>query len=177
MHSWPHGPARIAVHSGATIVTGATYHKEPIFKGDSGLIVLQDSIFRHCHALNWSLQAWAVFPNHYHIVVHAPPQGNLAILMKRIHASSAKAINERDQRIRRMVWYRYWDTQITYERSYLARLNYVHNNPVKHGVAKCAEEYPYCSMGWFKTQGDRPFVESVLSFDTSQVKVYDDFLV
>src|SRR6185295_13265442 len=34
----------------------------------------------------------------------------------------------------RQVWYNFWDTKLTFENSYLARLNYVHQNPVKHGL-------------------------------------------
>jgi len=31
------------------------------------------------------------------------------------------------------LWYEFWDTHLTFEKSWLARLNYVHQNPVKHG--------------------------------------------
>ena len=74
-----------------------------------------------------------------------------------------------------MVWYRAWDTRLSYERSYLTRLAYVHNNPVRHGLVQDAQEYPWCSARWFADRADRPFYKSVMSFKTDRVNVYDDF--
>ncbi len=75
----------------------------------------------------------------------------------------------------RRVWYRSRPARLTYERAYLARLAYVMWNPAKHGLAADPEAYPWCSMSWFKRQGHLPFVQTVLSFDTSCVNVEDEF--
>lgn len=75
----------------------------------------------------------------------------------------------------RNVWYRAWDTRLSFEKSYLARLAYVHKNPVKHGLVDNAEDYPYCGAKWFAENANRPFYETVMSFKTDRVNVYDDF--
>jgi hypothetical protein len=41
--------------------------------------------------------------------------------LNQIHATSS-----------RRVMYEFWDTHLTFEKSWLARLNCVHQNPVKH---------------------------------------------
>ena len=41
--------------------------------------------------------------------------------------------------------------------SLLARLNYVHNNPVHHGIVPAARQYPWCSASWFENSADRLF--------------------
>jgi len=38
--------------------------------------------------------------------------------------------------------YEFWDTRLTFEKSWLARLNYVHQNAVKHELVSIANEYP-----------------------------------
>ena len=157
------------------MITASTHEKLPLFKGDHRLALLQDCIFRHCDSLGWKLQAWAIFPNHYHLITFTPEDPNLKALIKRIHGSSANELNRLDKCTGRKVWYRYWDTQLTYEKSYLARLAYVHQNPVRHGVTNRAENYPYCSMTWFLTNGDEAFRSTVLSFKTDTVNVNDDF--
>ena len=75
----------------------------------------------------------------------------------------------------RKVWFNSWDTRLTYEKSYMARLAYVHQNPVKHGVVKMARDYRWCSAAWFEQNSERPFVETVLSFPIDKVNVRDDF--
>jgi putative transposase len=36
--------------------------------------------------------------------------------------------------------YEFWDTHLTFEKSWLARLHYVHHNPVHHGLAAVASD-------------------------------------
>ena len=48
------------------------------------------------------------------------------------------------------IWQRgFSDVRITSEASFRAHQEYIYNNPVKAGLAKSAEEYPYCSA-YFK---------------------------
>jgi putative transposase len=43
--------------------------------------------------------------------------------------------------------YNFWETKLTFEKSYLARLNYVHQNAVKHGGAGCESvSMVFCCM-------------------------------
>jgi putative transposase len=87
------------------------------------------------------LEAWAVFSNHYHFVAHNEADSvPLANLIRRLHSRSAVALNKLKNTPGRRVWFNYWDTQLTYQRSYLARLNYVHQNPVKHGLLPVANQ-------------------------------------
>ena len=74
------------------------------------------------------------------------------------------------------VWFQYWDSRITYERSYLARLNYVHSNAVKHGLVRKAEEYEWCA-GWFQRKAERPFYETVMRMRSEGISIKDDFTV
>ena len=48
-----------------------------------------------------------------------------------------------------------WDRELTFEKSYLARLNYVHHNPVHHKLVPVTGEYAWCSARWFETKRDR----------------------
>jgi len=96
-------------------------------------------------------------------------------MIKRLHAITAIELNKIDSTVGRRVWYQYWDSHITFEKSYFARLNYVHQNPVKHGIVQVARKYPWCSAGWFEQKTDAAFVKVISSFKTDKVTVYDDF--
>lgn len=73
----------------------------------------------------------------------------------------------------RKVWYQYWDSKISFHTSYLARLNYVHRNAVKHGLVLNASEYRFCSARRFEKEAPKSFVKSVYSFDYNKVNIYE----
>jgi putative transposase len=71
--------------------------------------------------------------------------------------------------------FNFWESRITFERSYLARLNCVHHNPARHGVVPLAENYRWCSASWFAENAPPAFVNTVNSFKIDRVNVPDDF--
>ena len=75
----------------------------------------------------------------------------------------------------RQVWFNYWDTQLTFEKSYLARLSYVHQNAVKHGLVRQAHEYRWCSAAWFERTATPAHVKTIYGFKTDRVKIEDDY--
>ena len=77
----------------------------------------------------------------------------------------------------RKVWYNYRETRLTYEKSYLARLNYVHTNPARHGLVLVANKYPWCSAAWFERTASPTMVKSIYRFKTERISVTDDFEV
>jgi putative transposase len=86
-------------------------------------------------------------------------------------------INEQDGTPKRKVWFQYWESHITFHRSYLARLNYVYQNPVKHGIVRVASDYPWCSAGWFERKANRAFFRTVMNFPCDRIDIPDDFEV
>ena len=172
--SWPHAPSKIVKGPGLVIVTASTYQKEHHFRGNERLAILQDMLFEAALETGWELQAWALFANHYHLVGINVEQDGIRSLTARLHGRSAQYLNKLEDQPGRKVWYRCRDTHITNEKSYLARLAYVHNNPSKH-LEILPENYPFCSMHWFKTNADRAFYETVMSFPYDSVSVEDDF--
>jgi len=93
----------------------------------------------------------------------------------KLHMQTAKQLNLWDNTPGRKVWFQFWDSHITFERSYLARLNYVHQNPVRHGLIPLAENYRWCSAAWFAGNASPVFVKTVKSFKTERLEVPDDF--
>jgi len=158
------------------MVTTGTYGKRRYLDCESKLDLHLRLIFECALEFGWNLEAWAVFSNHYHFVAHKPEEAaDLETFLGKLHSCSSREINRLDSVTGRKVWYRYYDTHLTFEKSYLARLNYVHTNPVKHGLVTNPRAYRWCSADWFFLQADRPFYETVCSFKTDQVNVVDDF--
>lgn len=66
-----------------------------------------------------------------------------------LHGRTSFEMNRRDDARGRKVWYRCQDRVIRSERHYYASMNYIHNNPVKHGYSKKWQEWPYSSVHWY----------------------------
>jgi len=161
---------------GAYMVTGSTHQKLPHFASPDRLTFLRDQLLRLATEYRWQMQAWAVFTNHYHFVALSPANSaTLSAFIRHLHSITARWVHQADRVTGRQVWFQYWDTHLTFQRSYFARLNYVHNNPVKHGLVDEATAYRWCSAAWFAQKADTAFARTVQSFKTDRLSVRDDF--
>jgi len=176
MTMWLHSPSHLFNAQGSYMVTAATLNKQHFFRNNPYLELLQTHLFQLASHYNWCLEAWAIFPNHYHFIAQSPSDPTtLRQLLTHLHANTARELNRLEQTPGRKVWYQYWDTQLTFEKSYLARLNYVINNPVRHKIVQNAEDYPWCSAKWFAQNATPTHYKTVSNFKTDTVQVIDDF--
>jgi putative transposase len=162
------------------MVTAGTYRKEHFFRTDDRTRILHDSLLGFADRDGWRMEAWAVFANHYHFVAGSPegaPDGaqSLTVFLADLHQETSSLVNEMDATPGRKVWHNFWETRLTYEKSYLARLSYVHQNAVKHGLVTVASEYPWCSAAWFERTATPAQVRTIYSFKTDRLKILDDF--
>jgi putative transposase len=176
---WPHAPLHRLSTRGTYFVTASTYLKRHHFRGSARLQVLQRGLLKLAVKHGWRIEAWAVFSNHYHFVAQSPPAelsaGSLKDMLKELHQKTALWVNRLDQAAGRQVWFNYRESRLTIQRSYLARLNYVHQNPVRHGLVPVANQYPWCSARWFERTASPAQVKSIYRFKTDKVVVADDF--
>ena len=177
--SWPHAPVHRLSDSGTYLVTAGTYRKLHHFKGAPRLEVLHRGLLTVALEFGWQLEAWAVFSNHYHFVGHSPQQEagaqSLSRMISLLHEKTAKWVNRLDGTPGRQVWFNFRETRLTYEKSYLARLNYVHQNPVKHGLVSIANRYQWCSAAWFERTARPAQVKTIYGFKIDRLAVYDDY--
>jgi putative transposase len=176
---WPHAPLHQLSQSGTYFVTVGTYQKQHHFRGRDRLCVLHRGLLTVARDFGWRLEAWAVFSNHYHFLGHSPVgpdgAGNLSRMLGLLHEKTAKWINRLDSAPGRKVCHNFRDTRLTYEKSYLARLNYVHRNPVKHKLVLVANQYPWCSAAWFERTATAAQVKTIYGFKTDKLEVHDDY--
>jgi putative transposase len=174
---WPHSPVHRLRDAGTYIVTAGTYRRVPIFRSAERLTRLTNYVLELAERYGWSLQAWAVFPNHYHLVGDSQTPESLRSFLRHLHSISAIEANKSDDTPGRRVWFEFWETRITFLQSYLSRLNYVHQNAVRHGLVKVPSQYPWCSAGWFERRASHSFYQTVSAFRTDTLNVPDDFEV
>jgi putative transposase len=175
-NTWPHAPVHKLTEHGVYFVTAGTLHKQRLFGDAMRLDLLEGKLLKLAVQYRWQIEAWAVFSNHYHFVARGCPEStNLGKYLKHLHADTARELNRLDGKAGRQVWFNFRDTKLTFEKSYLARLNYVHQNAVKHGLAQVANQYRWCSAAWFERIATPSMVQTIYSFKSDTVNVEDDY--
>lgn len=110
--------------------------------------------------------------NHYHVVARSPDDAeSLARFVRAVQSKTAVWLNNRDGTPGRKVWFQYWDTCFTLRKSYRARLNYVHGNPIKHSLVTNAGDYPWRSMAWMLSGAEPEFKREVLLAPCDRIHV------
>ena len=173
---WPHAPPHHFTPHAVYMITAGTLHKTPLFTTPAKLDLFRHTSFKLLDDYSISLHAWAFFKNHYHLILgFEDADVSHSAFIRCLHRELALRLNEIDASPSRKVLYQFWDTELTFEKSYLARLNYVHQNAVHHGLVQVANQYAWCSAAWFEEHGSQSFVNTVYSFKTDRLNVPDDF--
>lgn len=177
MRAWHHAPIHRFGEAGFYFVTAGTYLKQHVYRDSQALDALQDALFAQAEEHECNLQAWSLFSNHYHLVLDADDGRQIHDMLTRFHVKTAIEQNRRDGINGRRVWYQFRETRLSFQRSWLARLKYTHENAVHHGLVQNAENYRWCSASWFAATARKSFAETVRRFKTDRILVYDDYQV
>jgi putative transposase len=172
MADWPHAPLHRFNESGVFFVTGATYLKQHFYRRGDCLDRFQSRLFDLAEKHGCNLEAWCLLSNHYHLVSR---EGDLHKMLSQLHSLEAIDQNRADGVTGRKVWFQFWETELTFERSWMARLKYTHENAVHHRVVRIAERYRWCSASWFARTAPKPFADTLKRFGISRISVRDDF--
>jgi putative transposase len=101
------------------------------------------------------IEAWVVSPDHMHCLWTLPAgDSDFPNRWRRIKAGFSKSLPDAGNGLRanlpegeRGIWQRgYWEHTIRDDRDYAVHLNYIHFNPVKHGLANNPSEWPFSSF-------------------------------
>lgn len=91
------------------------------------------------------LWAYCLMPNHVHLVVVPDREGSLATLFGRLHKEYARRVNER-LGWQGHLWQERFHSCCMDERHALAAVRYVELNPVRAGLCRSPEEWPWSSV-------------------------------
>ena len=145
LKKYPHNPAHLFVDNSPYFVTAAIYQKRNLLQSSTTKDYLLDTI-QSCFAeKGWLLNAWVILDNHYHVLGISKKGEDLSGIFSKIHMLSAKFIRSQQQ-AEKPIWWNFWDYCPRDERDYFIRLNYLLNNPVKHGYVADLKNYPYSSF-------------------------------
>ena len=158
---------RAYVKGGAFFFTVATYERRPLFKEESAVDLLRTCFKRVMAAYPFEVDAMVVLPDHLHCIWVLPDDDyDFSVRWRLIKTTfsrsklvtSPRAVsNSRRMKKEKGVWQRrFWEHTIRDEADLNRHRDYIHYNPVKHGLVASPQEWPYSSFKRFLRQGLYP---------------------
>lgn len=111
------------------------------------------------------IDAWVVLPEHMHAVWTLPPgDTDFSKRWRLIKSSFSRALPKTEYRSNvrkasgeRGIWQRhFWEHLIRDEKDFERHVDYVHVNPVKHGLVTQVSQWPYSSFHRYVEKGVYP---------------------
>jgi putative transposase len=134
---------------------------------DNDLLVRRIDLLRHCVAVErarrpFAVLAWVVLPDHMHWLWRLPPgDADYPTRWRRIKTDFSLGLppGERRSPVRRRrgergIWQRrYWEHRIRNDADLQRHIDYIHHNPVKHGLVDRSADWPHSSFAAYVARG------------------------
>jgi putative transposase len=113
------------------------------------LLAIVRTLKVQCH---FQCHAWVILNDHLHLLV-TDPGGDISGWVQKLKLRFTRGHQDRPRR----VWQRrFWDHLIRDETDLQRHLDYIHHNPVKHGLVSRTRDYPWSSFAHFVRRGWYP---------------------
>ncbi len=157
---------RAYVPGGTFFLTVVAYNHMPLFADPHNISRLRGALATVRQEHPFEIVAAVVLPDHLHFLWALPPTdpdfsqrvGRLKVLFT--HSLQRQRGTPQDLPPSRLshresdVWQRrFWEHTIQDERDFQRHLDYIHYNPVKHGLTTCPHLWAHSSFGCWVQQG------------------------
>jgi putative transposase len=92
------------------------------------------------------LSAWVFLPDHGHAIFYPAPPLTISRVMESIQDGATKRINRSRREAGALFQPRFFDRALRTVREYHEKVEYIHLNPVKAGLASRPEDWPWSSV-------------------------------
>jgi putative transposase len=152
LRSWK----RLYGAGGTYFFTVVTAHRDPWLDNPRHVQCLGAALRETRASHPYSMLAYVVLPDHLHCMWALPDQdADFSLrwaLVKRRCSAQVCAISP-SMRNRPMWQPRFWEHHVRDERDFTRHLDYIHYNPVRHGYAASARDWPWSSFTKFVRSG------------------------
>ena len=132
-------------------ITMVTHKRQALLVDNIGL--LRESFRESKGYYNYSIEAIVIIPDHIHMIIRPKNANEYPKIIKSIKYNFSKHFNVQEEqsysRYKRQlkpIWQkRYYEHTIRDEKDYVRCLEYIRNNPLKHGYVEDDEIWEYMS--------------------------------
>jgi len=144
--------------------TVVTYRRKKILCHDTNITLIKEAVKHVMGRHPFTVDAIVVMPDHIHCIWTLPEndsdfstrwrmiKGRFTRRCDGVYRSSITA--SRARKAEQAIWQRrFWEHQIRDEGDFRRHVDYIHYNPVKHGVADSPGEWPHSSFHRYVKEG------------------------
>jgi len=149
--------------------TIVTYRRRAFLCDDQVRLALRAANRRVQSEYPFSIDAWVLLPDHFHCIWTLPEQDSnfsrrIGLLKKYLTQACSYYLHDdklstpsRRKRNESTLWQRrYWEHQVRDDEDFKHHMDYIHYNPVKHGLSRSPAEWPFSTIHRLITQGVYP---------------------
>jgi putative transposase len=157
------------VPGGTFFLTIVTFERRQIFNQPQECRILGKAVNQVRGDYPFSLDAWVLMPDHLHVIWTLPKgdinYGKRVGLVKAYFSKAARTWfhdeskmnpSRRDRRETTIWQRRFWEHTIRDEEDLARHFDYLHYNPVKHGLVQRVRDWPYSSFHRLVKEGIYP---------------------
>ncbi len=149
---------RAKTPGGKYFFTVVTKNRKPWFNNEANIELLRSAFRKTLSDKPFTIEAIVILPDHLHCMWQLPEEdcdfsGRWREIKKRVSRQLDSNTNARRER---SVWQRrFWEHQIRDEEDWRRHMDYIHYNPVKHGLVPRVSDWPWSSFdrcvakGWY----------------------------
>ena len=150
---------RYYIPNGILFITVVTKDREPYLKFDGDITIFFETLTQVQQIHPFHLLAYVILPDHFHwLMTIGNTDGDFSLILK-----SIKWNYTRNYKIAHHIstafnlWQRgFWDHIIRNEQDLKNHIDYIHWNPVKHGLVKSPEKWVYSTYQYWYERGHYP---------------------
>src|SRR4051794_2665905 len=134
-------PLRLEFPGSLWHITQRGNERRPMFYTDDDRCHFLDLLAEAVERFKWIVTAYALMPNHYHLLLELIEDDTLSRGMKWLNGTYAQWFNRKHARVGHLVQGRFHGFLIDRETYFLEVLRYVVLNPVRAKIVRYPEEY------------------------------------
>lgn len=160
---------RAAVPGGSYFFTVVTERRQPILIDPAVRLALREAIVSVRQTLPFSIDGWVLLPDHLHAIWTLPDgdadfSNHWRLIKRHVTQVCGPDYLRRDFLTKRRsvkqcgtLWqHRFWEHLIRDERDFRQHMDYLHANPVKHGLVDAAIDWQWSSFHRWVRRGVYP---------------------
>lgn len=160
---------RHKIEGGTYFFTQVTYQRQPWLCTDIARPILRAAFYKVRQKYPFVVDAIALLPDHIHCIWTLPPGDSdfstrWRLIKSEVTRQGATQLqlqadrNESRQKRRESnLWQRrFWEHCIRDETDFIRHVDYIHYNPIKHGLCQRAADWQYSSFHRYVSQGLYP---------------------
>ncbi len=149
---------RYYVPEAIVFITQVVYRRIPVFGQEHIVELLRQNLVETKRHHPFVMLGYCLLPEHFHLMLRPTGVSNFSAIMHSLKPNFTKDYKACLGVSGSMKFWQkgFWDHVIRDEDDFQRHLDYIHYNPVKHGLVQRPEDWPYSSYAIWQSRGTYP---------------------